>query len=64
MKLIIFDNGDPSNGISETQYEIDVPFNKDDVEYGTLSFFKDSIHNIYKEFAEGRLILLYDFEIA
>ena len=62
MKLYIFDNGDTSVGIMPTSFSIEVPFNQNEVDSETLEWFKDGQLDLYKEFAEGRLIAFYDFE--
>jgi hypothetical protein len=68
MKLIVIDKGDPQVGIKEAQYEVDSPFgNPDTGELYTTSkeetdYFKNEIINLYKNFANGRVIALYDFE--
>jgi len=62
MKLYIFDNGDTSVGILPTSFSIDVPFNRNEVDTETLEWFKGGQLDLYKEFAEGRLIAFYDFE--
>lgn len=68
MKLIVIDKGDPKVGIHEAQYEIQTPFsNHDSGELYTTSkeeidYFKNEIINLYKSFANGRVIALYDFE--
>lgn len=69
MKLILTDKGDPSVGIFETTWEVDVPLQdfkdaKMELDYvQELQFFKESIKKVYEEFAEGRIIAHYDFEI-
>lgn len=61
MKLIIFDKGDESVGLFPTSYEIDCPFNKDDVEQADLDQFKETMVSIYKEY--DCQLAMYDFEI-
>ena len=68
-KLHIHDAGDPSVGIFPTGWEVDVPIyipNSEELSYGdeeNLEFFKSKMLEIYKEFAEGRLTAMYDFEL-
>ena len=60
MKLIVKDCGDRSVGINDIYWDVDCPFDdKDDKE--TLEFFRESIINLYAEFAEGRITA--DFEM-
>ena len=63
MKLYLHDNGDESVGIFSQGYSIDVPFERDDVDFDTLADFKKDIVKIYSDFCEGKLKALYDFEL-
>jgi|APGre2960657404_1045060.scaffolds.fasta_scaffold249435_1 hypothetical protein len=63
MKLYLHDNGDESVGISQTGYSVDVPFNRDDVDFETLVDFKKDIVRAYSYFCEGKIKALYDFEV-
>ena len=62
-RLFVFDAGDPSVGIFASQYIIECPFYKSEMEQEALDWFKKSISNIYKEFCEGRMTLEYESEI-
>jgi len=62
MKLHIIDNGDTSVGIFPSSFSIDVPFNKEEVDDETLTWFKEQQLILYSEFAEGKLFAFYDFE--
>ena len=63
MKLIVQDKGDPSVGIFECSWEVECPFSQKDAEPETLEFFREEIRKLYQEFAEGRIVCEYDFEI-
>jgi hypothetical protein len=66
MKLYLTDLADPSVGMSQRTWEIDCPFDviepyPEDIELG--DWFKEQMINIYKEFADGKLLAEYDFEL-
>ena len=61
MKLLITDHADPSVGLQETTYEVDVPFEKD-TDKEILDMFKDSMLHAYAMYCFGKMTLLYDFE--
>ena len=68
LKLIITDKGDPSVGIIEISWVVEVPFyidpknlSIDDKE--NLDFFRNKIRKVYSEFCDGRISLDYDFEL-
>jgi len=62
-RLFIFDSGDPSVGIQSSQYIIECPFYKSDMEQEDLDWFKNEVSKVYKEFCEGRMTLEYESEI-
>lgn len=62
MKLIIHEQGDLSVGMPERWYEIECPFEKDEVWSSDLSNFKDRMKAIYAEYAEMKVTAFYDFE--
>lgn len=63
MKLYIITEPDFGVGISQNEYEIDVPFNGDEVDWDVLEDFRKSQIEIYKEYGETRIkMALYDFE--
>ena len=67
MKLIIKDSGDYSVGIMSAYWEVEVPFNKDELsgdelEMNLEGFRKDMI-KAYEDYCEGRCSASYDFEI-
>ena len=62
MKLYITDRGDPSVGIFPIGWSVDCPFDEK-TEPETLEFFREQIKGIYREFAEGRIVAEYDFEL-
>ena len=63
MKLTIHENGDTSVGYPESFYEIDCPFEKDDLDEQSLNAFKVHLLSIYDDFTENDLRAFYDFEI-
>lgn len=63
LKLIVRDAGDPSVGIFPTIWEVDAPFSREHDEPKDLNDFRNEVIKLYKEFAEGKLTVLYDFEI-
>ena len=62
MILTITDEGDPTVGMFPQSWNIECPFNKDDVTQEDLDWFKYETVNIYKEFCNGRIIAMYDYE--
>ena len=62
MILTITDEGDPSVGIFSQNWNIECPFNKDDVDQQNLEWFRFTISKAYGPFCEGKLIAMYDFE--
>lgn len=66
MKLFITDKGDPSVGIREITYQVDVPFDVDinttEDQEDDLEYFKSCMLNVYKEFSQGKLIAEYNFK--
>jgi hypothetical protein len=64
MKLYIFNNGDPSVGIFSEQWEIQCPFNKEDLHHeNDEDYFKEKMLKLYQEFCEFKLYALYDYEL-
>ncbi len=61
MKLFITDHADPSVGLMPSNYEIDVPFEKDS-DKEALDDFRNKVEEIYKTYSFGEITLLYDFE--
>jgi hypothetical protein len=62
MKLIVREKGDSSVGIYTRYYELDCPFEKDEVERYDLEMFRSGILEIYAEYAETTIDVFYDFE--
>ena len=64
MLLYIFSNGDPLVGIFPEQWEVQCPFNKEDLnDEHDEDYFKEKILAMYQEFAESKLYALYDYEL-
>lgn len=66
--LYVTDNGDPSVGILECGWEVQAPFTKKEVKVGavdkeSVEFFRNETINIYKEFAQGQVTAIYNFEL-
>lgn len=63
MKLFVCLKGDPSVGIWDQQFTVEVPFEKDDVEQKDLDDFRDAITKLYTEFSGDKVGCDYDFEL-
>ena len=62
MKLIVTLHGDESVGIWSSDFEIECPFEKDDVDTEGLEYFKEGIKELYKQFNDMGVSVEYDFE--
>lgn len=63
MKLVIYDGGDPSVGIFPIAWEMDVPFERNDVDNEILNEFRDEVIKLYQEYGDCKPTASYDFEI-
>ena len=67
IKMVVTDHADPSVGIFQQNWELDSPWSKENKnEYEIteeLEWFREKIREIYIEFAQGEISVLYDFEI-
>ena len=66
VKAIITDLGDSSVGIPQTYWEVECPFNTDSIDANdkkTLEWFRNKLKELYEDFAEGRLMVEFDFEM-
>ena len=63
MKLIVTDHADPSVGIFTQTWAIECPFDAES-EGEDLEFFKDSIVEVFRNFAFGKVTAEYDYELA
>lgn len=63
MKLFVTDHGDPSVGLFSQTWEVDCPFNREDLDGEGLNLFKTDIKKLYKEFANGKVTAEYEFEV-
>jgi len=66
IKAIITDLGDSSVGIPQTSWEVECPFNTDSIDANdkeTLDWFRNKLKELYEDFAEGRLMVEFDFEM-
>jgi hypothetical protein len=68
-KLIVTDLGDLSVGIFVCSWSIEIPIyipdtkNISESEKEDLEFFRSKMIETYKEFANGRIVAEFDFEI-
>lgn len=60
MKIIIEDLGDPTVGIFSRTFIVECPFELGDVDAEEMKAFKDDVLEIYKDYADGNIIALYD----
>ena len=63
MNLIITDQGDESVGIFSQTFKIETPFSENEDTREDIEWFRDRLIQAYAEFAQGRLLAMYDFEI-
>lgn len=63
MKLIVTDHADPSVGMFQQTWEVDCPFTSDS-DKETLEYFRNQIVSLYKEFGDGYVEAIYDFEFV
>lgn len=62
VKALVTDQGDPSVGIFPFYWEVECPFYKD-ADDKDKEWFRKAITDVYKEFADGRIVVEYDYEI-
>ena len=62
MKLTVTFIGDHSVGIFDHSFEVECPFEKNDVDSAELEFFRNSIAELYREFGDSKIHVEYDFE--
>lgn len=63
MKLIIIDRADPSVGLFEQRFDIDVPFERGDVEPEDFEFFREGIKNVFCEFNQGKTEAIFEDDV-
>lgn len=63
MYLTITDQGDESVGIFSESWDVPCPFCMEDVDSEDLKIFKASAISLYSQYASGRVVAQYDFEI-
>ncbi len=61
-KLTVHDLGDGSVGLYPVSWEVECPFNKEDIGPRELEYFRSKIQHLYREYATGRITSEYDFE--
>lgn len=61
MKLYITDKGDETVGVFGQTWTIEAPFEYE-AESDDCEWFRENILEIYKEFAFGAIVAVYDFE--
>lgn len=59
---IVTDTGDPSVGIFPCSWTVECPFYKDEEDENKI-FFRNHIQKLYSEFAEGRILVDFDYEL-
>ena len=63
MKLFIFCNGDESVGLSSSEYSIECPFEKNEVDQNDIDYFRELQVNVFSEFLDLKARGLYDYEL-
>lgn len=62
VKAVVTDKGDPSVGIFPCSWTVECPFYKD-ADQDSKEWFRKQIEKVYSEFAEGRILVDYDYEL-
>jgi len=62
-KAIVIDYADPSVGLMQRDYSVDLPFDLFDGDTDTREFFRTKIAELYGEFAEGKIVVHFQDEI-
>ena len=62
VKCFVSDMGDPSVGIFPQSWTVECPFYRENTDDDELEYFREEIAKLYSEYAEGRLVVIYDFE--
>ena len=64
MVLYINSNGDSSVGIFPEQWQVQCPFNKEDLQdEHDEDYFKEKMLTLYQEFVDFKLTARYDYEL-
>jgi len=63
MKLYVIEKGDLSVGIFDQIYELDVPFNREDLTQQEIEEFRESVEKLYQEYTSQKVYSEFDFEI-
>jgi hypothetical protein len=63
MKLFIFSHGDESVGLNPQEFEIQCPFEKDEVEDNVLAWFAEIQLKTYRECLDIYVKAAYDFQL-
>ena len=63
MKLFIFSHGDDSVGLNPQEFEIQCPFEKDEVEDTVLAWFAEIQLKTYRECLDIYVKAVYDFKL-
>ena len=61
MILTITDEGDPTVGMFPQSWNIECPI-EETADGVDLIWFREKIIDLYKEFCDGRIIAMYDYE--
>lgn len=62
-KATIIDYGDPSVGIMQRDYSVDLPFELDEIEAGEREYARLLLAQFYGEFAEGKIVVHFQDEL-
>lgn len=62
-KATIIDYADPSVGLMQRDYSVDLPFEFDEIEADEREFFRAKLTELYGEFAEGKIIIHFEDEL-
>lgn len=64
MKLYLYTDGDQSTGIFPCHFEIECPFNREDLQdEHDEDYFKEKMLTLYQEFVDFKLTARYDYEL-
>jgi len=62
-KATVIDYADPSVGIMQRDYSVDLPFEFDEIENNERDFFRRKLSELYGPFAEGKIVVHFEDEL-
>jgi hypothetical protein len=62
-KAAVIDYADPSVGLMQRDYSVDLPFEFDQIESDEREFFRLKLAELYGEFAEGKIMVHFEDEL-